>query len=151
MRSKVMQCRQSASKKIRTYSELITFKTFEERFEYLKLGGKVGNETFGFDRYLNQTFYKSKEWRQLRYQIIARDCGRDLAMDGYEMAGRIYIHHMNPITVEDIINVSEYLLNPDFLVCVSFETHNAIHYGNEDNLIPRFIERKPNDTCPWKH
>lgn len=151
MRSKVMQCRQSASKKIRTYSELVTFKTFEDRFEYLKLGGKVGNETFGFDRYLNQTFYKSKEWRQLRYQIIARDCGRDLAMDGYDMAGRIYIHHMNPITVEDIINVSEYLLNPDFLVCVSFETHNAIHYGNKDNLIPRFIERKPNDTCPWKH
>ena len=151
MRSEDMRCRKLKRKTIRTYTELLTFNTFEERFEYLKLGGIVGEETFGFDRYLNQMFYRSKEWRSLRNKIIARDNGCDLAMRGYEMYERIYIHHMNPINADDIINRSEYVLNPDYLVCVSFDTHNAIHYGNEDILIPRFIERTPNDTCLWKH
>lgn len=150
MRSEDMRCH-NRTKKIRTYSELLKLKTFEERFEYLRLNGAVCKETFGYERYLNQMFYRRKEWRQLRHEVIARDCGRDLAMPGYELNSRIYIHHMNPISVEDIVNRSEYILDPEFLVCVSFDTHQAIHYSNEDILIPRFVEREPNDTCPWKH
>lgn len=136
---------------IRTYSELITIPTFEERYRYLRLGGRVGEETFGFDRYINQTFYKSKEWQLIRDYVITRDMGCDLAMEGREIPGRILIHHMNPITVEDIINKSEYLLDPEYLVCTLKATHDAIHYGDESLLLTGPIERRPNDTCPWRH
>lgn len=140
------------SKKIRTYSEMIRLSTFEERYEYLRLFGIVGADTFGFDRYLNQAFYKSTEWKKLRHEVIARDNACDLAMPGYELYGNIYVHHMNPITIDDINNASEFLLNPEYLVCVSLDTHNAIHYGDEKFIKKKeIVERKPNDTCPWKH
>lgn len=136
---------------LRTYSELITLPTFEERFEYLKLNGKVGNDTFGFDRYLNQVFYRSKEWKRVRNQVILRDNGCDLAIDDRQIFDRIYIHHMNPLLPDDIVNRSSYLLNPEYLICVSFDTHNAIHYGDA-SLLPKtqVIERSPNDTAPWR-
>lgn len=135
---------------IRTYSELITLPTFEERFRYLKLDGVVGEETFGFDRYLNQAFYRSEEWRRIRDQVIIRDNGCDLGMPGHEIYGRILIHHMNPITQEDIINRSEFLLDPEYLICTIKNTHDAIHFSDEDLLITAPIERTPNDTCPWR-
>ena len=135
---------------IRTYSELMQLPTFEERFRYLKLDGLVGKDTFGFDRYLNQEFYRSKEWKEVRDFVIVRDNGCDLSMDGYEIVGRIYIHHMNPITVNDIVHSSDFLLNPDYLVCMSHNTHNAVHYGDEDLLVTAPVERRKNDTCPWK-
>ena len=136
---------------VRTYSELSELKTFQERFRYLQLGGLVGEETFGFDRYINQKFYMSKEWKSIRDAIIVRDCGCDLGVEGYEIHGRLYIHHMNPIAVNDIVDQTEFLLNPEYLICTSFNTHNAIHYGDETLLITEPVERKPNDTCPWKH
>lgn len=136
--------------KIRTYSELITIPTYEERFEYLRLDGLVGEETFGFDRYLNQIFYNSGEWRSLRNNIIIRDNGCDLAMEDYDIKGRIYIHHMNPIAITDILTQSDFLLNPDFLVCTAFRTHQAVHYGDASLLMTAPIERKQNDTCPWR-
>ena len=123
--------------------------SFEERFEYLKLSGKVGAETFGFERYLNQNFYRSKMWKELRNRIIIRDDGNDLAMDGYQIGGKILIHHLNPITKKDIEDMSEYMLDPEFLVCCSHNTHNAIHYGDADLLPQLPFERKPNDQCPW--
>ena len=135
---------------IRTYSELMRLPTFEERFRYLKLDGLVGKDTFGFDRYLNQEFYRSKEWKEVRDFVIVRDNGCDLGMYGYEIVGRIYIHHMNPITVNDIVHSSDFLLNPDCLICVSHNTHNAVHYGDEDLLVTAPVERRKNDTCPWK-
>lgn len=135
---------------IKTYSELITIPTFKERFEYLKLNGKVGKDTFGFDRYLNQIFYSSSEWRRIRNQVILRDNGCDLGVEGYEISGKIYIHHMNPILAKDIVDRSEFLLNPDYLICVTHNTHNAIHYGDVDLLPLPLVERRPNDTCPWK-
>lgn len=136
---------------IRTYSEIITLPTFKERFEYLRLDGIVGKDTFGFDRYMNQIFYKSKEWQSLRSQIIIRDNGCDLGLEGHEIQGKILIHHMNPITPEDIVNRSEYLLNPDFLISTMLSTHNAIHYGDESLIAKEPIERSKNDTCPWRH
>lgn len=136
---------------IRTYSELIQLKTFEERFEYLKLDGIVGRETFGFDRYLNQMFYTSIEWKKFRRDIILRDNGCDLAIPGLDIVGKIFIHHLNPITKEDILNRTEYLMNPEFVVCSSKLTHDAIHYGDSDLLPKGPIERKRNDTCPWRH
>lgn len=135
---------------VRTYSELSELKTFQERFRYLQLGGLVGEETFGFDRYINQKFYMSKEWKSIRDSIIIRDCGCDLGVEGYEIHGRLYIHHMNPIAVNDIVDQTEFLLNPEYLICTSFNTHNAIHYGDESLLITEPVERTPNDTCPWK-
>lgn len=136
---------------IRTYSELITIPTFMERFEYLRLDGRVGEETFGFDRYLNQLFYKSEEWRDLRDYIIIRDNACDLGMDGHDISNqRILVHHMNPICKEDILNRSEYLLNPEYLICTSKNTHDAIHYGDGSLLITAPVERTPFDTCPWK-
>ena len=135
---------------IKTYSELITFPTFKERFEYLKLDGIVGEETFGFDRYLNQIFYRSQEWKSIRDFVIVRDCGCDLAVKGYEIYGRIYIHHMNPIRVEDITAISRILLDPEFLIVTTHSTHNAIHYGDERLLTSTPIERTKNDTCPWR-
>jgi hypothetical protein len=135
---------------IKTYSELIRLPTFEDRFEYLKLKGSVGKDTFGHDRYLNQVFYSSMEWRRLRDEIIIRDNGCDLGIEGREIGGKVYIHHLNPLGANDILTHSEYLVNPEYLICVSFETHNAIHYG-DINLLPRDpIERKRNDTCPWR-
>lgn len=135
---------------IKTYSELMSLPTFEERYQYLRIGGKVGEDTFGFDRYLNQIFYKSDEWKSVRNEIIVRDCGCDLGMSDREIFGRIYIHHMNPITKEDILSRSDYLLNPEYLICTSKLTHDAIHYGDENLLIIAPIERRKNDTCPWK-
>ena len=135
---------------IRTYSELIALPTFEERFQYLKLNGKVGESTFGFDRYLNQLFYKSDEWLRLRDQIIIRDNGCDLGIEGREINGRILIHHMNPIRKEDILNRSRYLLDPEFLICTVKRTHDAIHYGDENLLLTIPKERRKNDTCPWR-
>ena len=136
---------------IRTYSELITIPTFEERFEYLQLKGSVGKDTFGYDRYLNQVLYRSPEWKRLRNQIIIRDCGCDLACDGYDIYGKVLIHHLNPITVEDVLARSRKVFDPDNLVCVSHNTHNAIHYGNVDLLVTGPIIRTKNDTCPWRH
>ena len=136
---------------IRTYSELITIPTFEERFEYLQLKGSVGKDTFGYDRYLNQVLYRSPEWKRLRNQIIIRDGGCDLACDGYDIYDKVLIHHLNPITVEDVLARSRKVFDPDNLVCVSHNTHNAIHYGDLDLLITRPIIRTKNDTCPWRH
>lgn len=133
------------------YSELITIPTYEERFKYLQLKGAVGNDTFGYDRYLNQILYNSPEWKQLRNQIIIRDNGRDLGCEGYEIYGRILIHHMNPITVEDIVSRDPIVFDPENLICVSHNTHNAIHYGDENLLIMAPVERTKNDTCPWRH
>ena len=134
----------------RSYSDVILLPTFNERFEYLKLVGSVGEDTFGFDRYLNQKFYHSPEWQRIRDQVIIRDNGCDLGIDGYFIRGRVYIHHMNPITVEDVLRHSSVATNPEYLICVSQATHNAIHYGNANNLQRDPIIRKPNDTCPWK-
>lgn len=132
------------------YSELILLQTFKERFEYLKLNGKVGEDTFGWDRYLNQTFYRSAKWRHIRDQVIVRDNGCDMGLEGYPIYGKILIHHINPITADDISHSDEeVLIDLDNLVCVSLATHNAIHYGDE-SLIPQDpIVRKPGDTCPW--
>ena len=136
---------------IRTYSQLKQLQTFEERYDYLKLGGIVGEDTFGFDRYLNQNFYRSREWKRVRDEVIMRDNGCDLGVDGHEIRGKILIHHMNPITSEDIHRVSDYLLNPEYLICVTHRTHNAIHYGDESLIVTAPIERTQNDTCPWRH
>jgi hypothetical protein len=136
--------------KIRTYAEMSRLQTFEERFEYLKISGAVGRDTFGFDRYLNQIFYKSKEWKSIRNQVILRDNGCDLGLDGYDIYGKILIHHMNPITKEDVLGRSDLLLNPDYLICVTHDTHNAIHYGNKETLASLPMERHANDTCPWR-
>lgn len=139
-------------KSIKTYSELITLPTFEERFRYLQLSAKVGEETFGFERYLNQRFYKSKEWLSVRDFVIVRDCGCDLAVDGYDIHGRIIIHHMNPVSSNDILNCAGILLNPEYLITVTHATHNAIHYGDENLLLSNALkERRKNDTCPWRH
>ena len=136
---------------IRTYSELITIPTFEERFEYLQLKGSVGKDTFGYDRHLNQVLYRSPEWKRLRNQIIIRDCGCDLACEGYDIHSKVLIHHLNPITVEDVLARSRKVFDPDNLVCVSHNTHNAIHYGDVDLLATGPIIRTKNDTCPWRH
>lgn len=140
------------SNKIRTYSELILLPTFEERFEYLRLDGKVGEETFGFDRYLNQKFYKTdKEYLAARDFVIVRDMGCDLGIEDREIHGeRIIVHHMNPITADDIVNRSEFLLNPEYMISTVLNTHNAIHYGDESLLVTVPPERTPYDTCPWR-
>ena len=135
---------------IRTYSELITLPTFEERYRYLRLDGKVGHDTFGFDRYLNQIFYRSQRWKSIRNQVIIRDNGCDLGIEGHDIRERIIIHHMNPITIEDIERESEFLTNPEYLICTIHNTHNAIHFGDESLLITAPIERTKYDTCPWK-
>lgn len=135
---------------IRTYSELIKLPTFIERFEYLRLDGIIGEETFGFDRYLNQLFYKSKEWLRVRDEVIVRDNGCDLAIPDREIHGRIIVHHMNPINIEDVLYRKKDILDPEFLVCTIKNTHDAIHYGDSDLLITEPIERTKNDTCPWR-
>lgn len=134
---------------IRTHRELTRLKTFEERFEYLKLRGQVGKSTFGYDRYINQAFYRSSEWRRVRNLVIARDEGLDLGVTGYEIFDRPIIHHMNPMGLEDLVSGDDDILNPEYLVCVSHRTHNAIHYGDE-SLLPRpLVERRPGDTRLW--
>ena len=132
------------------YKDLSKLNTFEERFRYLQLSGKVGVETFGFDRYLNQRFYKSAEWKRVRDTVIMRDNGCDLGIKDRVIFGKVLIHHMNPIAVTDIDNCSDILLNSDYLITVSLAPHNAIHFGDENLLIRVPKERKPNDTCPWK-
>lgn len=135
---------------IRTYHELSKLKTYRERFEYLLLNGVVAEDTFGFDRYFNQKFYKSIEWRRLRNQIIIRDNACDLGLDGYDIFGKVIVHHMNPICIYDISSCSEFLMNPDYLICVSMDTHNAIHYGDLGYLdAKKQIVRRPNDTKLW--
>ena len=134
----------------RSYAELSRLSSFEERFEYLKLSGTVGESTFGFDRYLNQQFYLSPEWRAIRDRVIARDLGCDLGVEGFEVHGRILIHHIDPITVDDIVNRNPKVFDPENLILTSHNTHQAIHYGNEDLLILAPIERSKNDTCPWR-
>lgn len=135
---------------IRTYSELIRYNTFRERYLYLKLSGKVGEDTFGFDRYLNQQFYKSKEWKSVRDFVIIRDGGCDLGIADRPIPSRIIIHHLNPITKNDILNQTDYLLNPEFMICTIKRTHDAIHYGDENLLYEGPVERSKNDTCPWR-
>lgn len=134
----------------RTYSELIRIPTFKERYEYCKLQGQVGIDTFGFDRYLNQTLYRSAKWRSLRNQIIIRDNGCDLAWPDFPINYRLLIHHLNPITEQDVLNESSVLFDPENLICVSHDTHNAIHYGTEVLLPKGPVVRAPNDQCPWK-
>lgn len=136
---------------IKTYSELIYLPTFEERFQYLQLKGSVGKDTFGFDRYLNQNFYRSAAWKRIRDQVIIRDNGCDLGMEDRLIYGKVLIHHMNPINARDILDLTEFLLNPEYLICVSHTTHNAIHYGDENLLIKEPVIRTKNDTCLWKH
>lgn len=137
---------------IRTYSELIQFPTFEERFQYLRLNGRVAEETFGYDRWLNQVFYRTNEWRSVRRRVIARDVGCDLACVDREICGEpIIIHHMNPISLDDIVDRTEYLLNPEYLITTVDSTHKAIHYGDESLLMrSNPTQRLPNDTCPWR-
>lgn len=135
---------------IRTYSELIQLPTFVERFNYLNLEGKIGEETFGWERYLNQKFYKSHEWKVVRQHVIVRDMGCDLACEDRELHGLIVIHHMNPIRAKDIYSATDILLNPEYLITTCKRTHNAIHFGDESILYSDPVERRPNDTCPWK-
>ena len=137
--------------KIRCYSELMSYNTFDERFNYLKIGGQVGYDTFGFDRWLNQIFYKDPEWKRIRDIVIIRDNGCDLGIPDHIIRSRILIHHMNPITKEDIVDRNPDILNPEYLITTMHDTHNAIHYGDE-RYLRRFqvVERKPNDTIPWR-
>lgn len=135
---------------LRTYSELSRLHTFKERFEYLRLDGIVGAETFGFDRYLNQIFYNSDEWKAVRKTVIIRDNGCDLGMDGYDIHGKIIVHHMNPFSIDDVLHRKEELLDPEFLISTVLNTHNAIHYGDESLLPSAPIVRTRNDTCPWR-
>ena len=135
---------------IKTYSEIILLPTFEERFEYLRLDGRVGEDTFGFDRYLNQVFYRSQEWREIRDYVIVRDNGCDLGVEGHDIYSRVLIHHMNPINVKDIERRTKLLLDPEYLICTTHNTHNAIHYGDANLIISTPIIRTKNDTCPWK-
>lgn len=140
----------SSDGSLKTYSELITIPSFEERYQYLRLKGVVGKDTFGFDRYLNQKFYRSAEWKRIRDEVIIRDNGCDLGIEDRLIYGRVLIHHMNPISEKDIRYATDLLLNPEYLICVSHNTHNAIHYGDEDLLVKAPIIRTPYDTCPWK-
>lgn len=135
---------------IRTYTELLTLPTYEERFKYLKLHADVGDETFGHDRYLNQLFYRSPEWKRLRNYVITRDFGCDMALQDFEIMDKIVVHHMNPIDKNDVLTHSEILMDPEYLICVSDTTHKAIHYGDESLLFVEPIERRPNDMIPWR-
>lgn len=135
---------------IKTYSELLNFKTFEERFEYLAEGGIVGDQTFGGSRFLNQDFYRSKEWKQIRDKVIIRDGGMDLGVEGRPIYGRIIIHHIVPLTKHDILYRTSFLIDPEYMVSMSHETHNAIHYGSLDSIPRDYVPRTPNDTCPWR-
>lgn len=135
---------------MKTYTELISIPTFEERFRYLELEGLVGRETFGFDRYLNQKFYRSQEWKDVRKEVIVRDNGCDLGIEDRPIFGKIFIHHINPISIDDLTQKESWLLNPEFLISTCKKTHDAIHYSDESILFVEPIERKPNDTCLWR-
>lgn len=135
--------------RVRTYSELRRLPTFSERYEYLSLRGEVGNSTFGHNRFLNQSFYKSREWRQIRNVVIARDFGLDLGCEGRDIHEGIVVHHMNPMLPDDIIGSSADILNPEYLITTCHDTHNAIHYGANEPVIPTVIERRPGDTKLW--
>lgn len=137
--------------KIRTYSELIKFPTFLERYKYLKIGGTVGRETFGYDRWINQIFYNSSKWKDARRRVMIRDNGCDLGVEGYDIFGHFAIHHMNPVSKEDIINKKDWIFDPEYLILVSLDTHNAIHYSDESKLPIVPVPRCRNDTCPWKN
>lgn len=134
----------------KSYSELMTLPSFEERFRYLRLGGKLGEQTFGYERYLNQVLYHSSEWRQARRDVIIRDNGCDLACPDRVISGRVLVHHINPITVKDIMDRSDILFDSENLICVCKRTHDAIHYSDESILYENPTIRKPNDTCPWR-
>ena len=135
----------------KNYHELILLPTFQDRFRYLKMGGRVGEDTFGWDRVFNQAFYKSKEWRDARREVILRDNGCDLGIEDRSILDKIIVHHMNPITLDEIEDGGPELFDPMYLICCSHATHNAIHYGDENLLVKtNFVERRPNDTCPWK-
>lgn len=134
----------------KTYSELVTLPTFEERFHYLSLDSIVGDMTFGGHRLANQRFYRSVEWKRIRNQVILRDNGCDLGIPDRPISEIILIHHMNPIKMDDFRDMTEFLINPEYLICVSHQTHNALHYGNEDCLVKDYVPRRPNDTCPWR-
>ena len=134
----------------KSYSELIKLKTFEERYNYLKLDGKVGEETFGYDRIFNQLLYNSPKYKTARNKVLIRDNGLDMGMEGFEIVGRVIVHHINPITMDDIVRDDPVLYDPENLISVSHNTHNAIHYSNEDILAKPPIERTEYDTCPWK-
>lgn len=138
------------TKLIRRYSELIKLPTFEERYEYLRLAGLIGESTFGHDRYLNQILYHSSEWLRFRKEMIVRDNSNDLALDGYPIVVGIILHHLNPLTIEDVENRSNRIFDPENVVCVSHKTHEAIHYGDKSLLPKMLVDRRPNDTCPWK-
>lgn len=135
--------------KIRSYRELSRLETFDERYDYLRLGGGVGNQTFGYDRYLNQRFYTSYEWRNCRQHVIARDLGRNLGVEGYDINDRIYIHHMNPLTKEQVLDGDPSMFDPEFLISCTMDTHNAIHYGVDEHHRPLPVERRPGDTKLW--
>lgn len=135
---------------IKTYSELIEIPTFLERYRYLRIGGAVGKETFGYDRYLNQILYNSDEWKRFRREIIVRDNGNDLACEGFQIFGKILIHHINPITVEDVLHRDPRIFDPENVIATTLNTHNAIHYGDESLLMITPVERSKNDTCPWR-
>lgn len=135
---------------IRRYSDLRRLESFKERYYYLKLNGVVGESTFGFDRYVNQSLYKSSRWRRTRSQIIIRDNGCDLGIEGHDIGDHIIIHHMNPITLEDIEEEEDSVFDPEYLICCSSRTHKAIHFGDENLLPKEFVERRPNDTCLWR-
>lgn len=135
---------------IKTYSEMIQLSTFLDRYRYLQIGGQVGKETFGFDRYLNQTLYRSTEWKRFRRDMILRDDGLDLACEGFEVIGKILLHHINPITIEDVIQRNPIIFDPENVICTSLNTHNAIHYGDESLLMTGPIQRTKYDTCPWR-
>lgn len=137
--------------KIRTYSELCQIDNYLDRFKYLKLEGKVGVATFGSRRIINQRFYSSEEWRHIRDQVIVRDLGRDLGCEGFDIMGRVQVHHMNPMMIKDLTEFNPDVLNPEYLISTAYNTHKAIHFSNEDMLMIAPVERKLNDTCPWKH
>lgn len=145
----VVMVRRKKIMMIRTHRELSRLETFEERFEYLKLKGSVGRDTFGFDRYLNQKFYTSTEWRNIRHHVIARDLGCDLGVEGYEIYDKIIIHHMNPMSPDDIIHGNNAIVDPEFLISTTLQTHNAIHYGNPGQIPNKMTDRQPGDTKLW--
>ena len=134
---------------IRSYSELVKLQTFSERYNYLRLVGQVGSTTFGFDRYLNQSFYTSRDWRQVRHAVIARDAGCDLGLEGYEIFDRVYVHHMNPLTKKQVLAADENMFDPEYLITCTLNTHNAIHYGDPNSLVRLPPERRPGDTTLW--
>ena len=133
----------------RSYSELVKLPTFSERYNYLRLVGQVGSTTFGFDRYLNQSFYTSRDWRQVRHTVIARDAGCDLGLEGYEIFDRVYVHHMNPLTKKQVLAADENMFDPEYLISCTLNTHNAIHYGDPNSLVRLPPERRPGDTTLW--